>query len=134
MNEGRIRVLLAKMGLDYHNRGVKVIARALRDAGVEVIYTGLFQTPERVAVAAVQEDVDIIGVSIHSGAHLTLIPKLIRLLKEKQIPIPIIVGGIIPQSDVPELQRMGVKAVFGPGTPLQAICDYVQRISEEGRQ
>lgn len=134
MNEGKIRVLLTKMGLDYHNRGVKVIARALRDAGIEVIYTGLFQTPEAVAAAAVQEDVDIIGISIHSGAHLTLIPKVIRLLNEEKGSIPIIVGGIIPESDVPELKRIGVTEVFGPGTRLQTICDYVRQISAERHQ
>jgi len=133
MKEGKIRVLLAKMGLDYHNRGVKVIARALKDAGMEVIYTGLFQTPEAVVAAAVQEDVDIIGISIHSGAHLTLIPKIMSLLNDNKIGIPIIAGGTILESDIPELKRMGVKEVFGPGTRLQTICDYARQISEGRR-
>ena len=122
------RVLTAKVGLDGHDRGVKVVSRALRDAGVEVIYAGLRQTPEMVIEAAIQEDVDAIGISLHSGAHMTLIPRVLELLKERQATdIVVFGGGIIPDDDAAELKKMGVAEIFGPGTPLQAIVDFVNR-------
>jgi methylmalonyl-CoA mutase C-terminal domain/subunit len=117
MNEKHIRVLVAKPGLDGHDRGAKVVARALRDAGMEVIYTGLRQTPEMIAESALQEDVDAVGLSILSGAHLALIPRVIELLKANgQEQVRIFVGGIIPDEDVPRLLDMGVAGVYGPGT------------------
>jgi methylmalonyl-CoA mutase, C-terminal domain len=127
MNQNkRWRVLTAKVGLDGHDRGVKVVSRALRDAGVEVIYAGLRQTPEMVVEAAIQEDVDAIGVSLHSGAHMTLIPRILELLKERDASdIVIFGGGIIPQDDATELKRMGVVEIFGPGSSLQSIIDFV---------
>ncbi len=122
------RVLTCKVGLDGHDRGVKVVSRALRDAGVEVIYAGLRQTPEMVVEAAIQEDVDAIGVSLHSGAHMTLIPRILELLKERKASdIVVFGGGIIPEDDALELKRMGVAEIFGPGTSLQAIVDFVNR-------
>jgi methylmalonyl-CoA mutase C-terminal domain/subunit len=122
----KIRVLTAKVGLDGHDRGIKVVSRALRDAGVEVIYAGLHQTPEMVVEAAIQEDVDGIGISLHSGAHMTLIPKIIKLLKERDAgDIVVFGGGIIPDDDIAELKQMGVVAIFTPGTPLQQIVDFV---------
>jgi len=122
------RVLTAKVGLDGHDRGVKVVSRALRDAGVEVIYAGLRQTPEMVIEAAIQEDVDAIGISLHSGAHMTLIPRVLELLKEREATdIVVFGGGIIPEDDAAELKKMGVVEIFGPGTPLQAIVDFVNR-------
>ena len=122
----KIRVLTAKVGLDGHDRGVKVISRALRDAGIEVIYAGLHQTPEMVVEAALQEDVDGIGLSLHSGAHMTLIPKVLKLLKEKGAnDIVVFAGGIIPAEDIIELKKMGVAEIFTPGTPLQQIIDFV---------
>ena len=121
-----IRVLLAKLGLDGHDRGVKVVARAFRDAGFEVIYTGIKKGPEQVAQAAVQEDVSLIGVSILSGAHNTLIPKLIRALEERNgHDIPVVVGGIIPEDDIPGLKELGVVQVFGPGSNTQDIVEFV---------
>lgn len=123
----KIRVLVAKPGLDGHDRGAKVVARALRDAGMEVIYTGLRQTPEQVVEAALQEDVDCLGLSILSGAHMTLVPKIIQLLKENNAEdILVTVGGIIPDEDIPQLKKLGVAAVFGPGTPTQDIITFVQ--------
>ena len=123
----KIRILTAKVGLDGHDRGVKVISRALRDAGIEVIYTGLHQTPEMVVQAAIQEDVDGIGVSLLSGAHMTLFPEILRLLKERDAAdIVVFGGGIIPESDVAELTRMGVDKVFTPGTSLDEIVRYVR--------
>lgn len=123
----KIRILTAKVGLDGHDRGVKVISRALRDAGIEVIYTGLHQTPEMVVQAAIQEDVDGIGVSLLSGAHMTLFPEILRLLKERDASdIVVFGGGIIPESDVAELTRMGVDKVFTPGTSLDEIVRYVK--------
>lgn len=122
-----VRVLVAKPGLDGHDRGAKVVARALRDAGIEVIYTGLRQTPEQVVDAAVQEDVDVLGLSILSGAHNTIVPKILNGLKEQGADdIVVLVGGIIPAEDAEKLQAMGVQGVFGPGSPLQDIVDFVR--------
>jgi methylmalonyl-CoA mutase, C-terminal domain len=122
----KIRVVIAKPGLDGHDRGAKVIARALRDAGMEVIYTGLRQTPEQIAAAALQEDADVIGLSILSGAHNHIAPKLMSLLHEKGMDdVLVLVGGIIPDVDVPRLHELGVKGVFLPGTPMQAIIDFI---------
>jgi len=127
MPEKRIRVLIAKPGLDGHDRGAKVIARALRDAGMEVIYTGLRQTPEMIAEAALQEDVDVIGLSILSGAHMALVPKVIELVRANgQTDVEIFVGGIIPEQDVPELIACGVKAVYGPGTPTSKVIEDIR--------
>ena len=121
-----LRIVLAKVGLDGHDRGVKVIARALRDAGYEVIYTGLRQTPEMVVDAALQEDAQVIGLSIHSGAHMTLFPAVVQELKRrKATDIVVFGGGIIPDDDIVELKKLGVVAVFTPGTPLQTIVDFV---------
>jgi methylmalonyl-CoA mutase C-terminal domain/subunit len=120
----KLRVLIAKPGLDGHDRGAKVIARALRDAGIEVIYTGLRQTPEMIAEAALQEDVDAIGLSILSGAHMALVPKILTLIKEQgQTKLPVLVGGIIPDEDVPRLREVGVSGVFGPGTNTNRVIE-----------
>jgi len=122
-----LRILVAKPGLDGHDRGAKIIARALRDAGFEVIYTGLHQTPEMIAEAAVQEDVDAIGLSILSGAHMTLFPAVIDLLKEKGVDdVVIFGGGIVPAEDMPELKRHGVRAIFTPGATTQEIIEWVR--------
>ena len=122
----KLRVIIAKPGLDGHDRGAKVIARALRDAGMEVIYTGLRQTPEQIAAAALQEDADVIGLSILSGAHMHVCPRLMELLKEKGLDdVLVLVGGIIPDVDIPRLREMGVKGIFLPGSPMQAIIDYI---------
>ncbi len=121
-----IRVLVAKPGLDGHDRGAKIIARALRDAGMEVIYTGIRQTPEMIAEASVQEDVDVVGLSILSGAHLELIPLVVEGLEERgKGDAIIVVGGIIPEEDYPKLQKQGIQGVFGPGTSTQAIVDFI---------
>ena len=121
-----IRVLVAKVGLDGHDRGAKVIATALRDAGMEVIYTGLRQTPEMVVTAALQEDVDAIGISILSGAHMTVFPKILQLLKEKKMNDVLLTGGgIIPEDDMKKLNEMGVGKLFAPGTPTSAISNYI---------
>ena len=118
----KLRILIAKPGLDGHDRGAKVIARSLRDAGMEVIYTGLRQTPEMIADAALQEDVDAIGLSILSGAHLALVPRILEILKAQGMAqLPVLIGGIIPDDDVPTLKAMGVAAVFGPGANTEAI-------------
>jgi methylmalonyl-CoA mutase C-terminal domain/subunit len=123
----KIRVLIAKPGLDGHDRGAKVICRALRDAGMEVIYTGLRRTPEEIVSAAIQEDVDLIGLSILSGAHPIIFPKIIRLLKKNQAEdIPVIAGGIIPEKDIPRMKRVGIQEIFLPGTPTQAIIDWIR--------
>ncbi|MBM3431384.1 MAG: cobalamin B12-binding domain-containing protein [Bacteroidetes bacterium] len=129
-----IRVLVAKVGLDGHDRGAKVIATALRDAGMEVIYTGLRQTPEMVVNAALQEDVDAIGISILSGAHMTVFPKLIGLLHKKGLTDVLVTGGgIIPEADMKRLQEMGVGKLFAPGSPMQEIVAYIQQWVNENR-
>jgi methylmalonyl-CoA mutase C-terminal domain/subunit len=125
----KIRVLIAKPGLDGHDRGAKVIARALRDAGMEVIYTGLRQTPEMIVTAALQEDVDAVGLSILSGAHMTLVPRVLELLKANgQGELCVFVGGIIPDEDARQLRNMGIKAVYGPGTPTSQVIADLQQI------
>lgn len=122
----KIRVLIAKPGLDSHDRGAKVVARALRDAGMEVIYTGLRQTPEQIAETALQEDVDMVGLSILSGAHRALFPRIMELLKQKGLTdVVVFAGGIIPEEDIPEIKKLGVREVFGPGTPTNMIIKYV---------
>ena len=121
-----IRVLVAKVGLDGHDRGIKVVARTLRDAGMEVIYTGLFQTPETVATAAVDEDVDVVGLSMLSGAHMTLAPLVVDALRERDCSAPVVVGGIIPNSDVEELKRAGIEAVLGPGATADEVVSVVR--------
>lgn len=127
MEERRIRVLVAKPGLDGHDRGAKVVARALRDAGMEVIYTGLRQTPEMIVEAALHEDVDVIGLSILSGAHMALSPRIVELMRENDMSdVPIFIGGIVPTEDVPALQEMGVTGVFGPGTSTEEIVGAIR--------
>lgn len=122
----KIRVVIAKPGLDGHDRGAKVIARAMRDAGMEVIYTGLRQTPEQIVSAALQEDADVIGLSILSGAHMHICPRVMALLKEKGLDdVQVVVGGIIPDVDVPKLNAMGIRGIFIPGTPMQAIVEFI---------
>ena len=126
-SERRIRVIVAKPGLDGHDRGAKVIARALRDAGMEVIYTGLRQTPEQIANAALQEDADVIGLSILSGAHTTIVPKLMALLKEQHMEdVLVVLGGIIPDADVPQMKALGVAEVFQPGSSLESIVEFIR--------
>ncbi len=126
MPDRKLRVLIAKPGLDGHDRGAKVVARALRDAGMEVIYTGLRQTPDQIVAAALQEDADVIGLSILSGAHNHVAPKLMQLLAEKRLDdVLVVIGGIIPDVDVPKLKEMGIKGVFPPGTPMQEIIDFI---------
>lgn len=127
MTDRRIRVLVAKPGLDGHDRGAKIVARALRDAGMEVIYTGLRQTPEQIATAALQEDVDAIGISILSGAHNTVVPKICDLLRaQQQDDVLVVVGGIVPDEDIPGLKRAGVAAVFQPGASTQEIVEFIR--------
>ena len=127
MAETKHRIIVAKPGLDGHDRGAKVVARALRDAGFEVIYTGLRQTPEMVVDAAIQEDAQVIGLSLHSGAHMTLIPAVVDELKKKGAEdIMVFGGGIIPEEDIIELKRLGVAEIFPPGSPLQAIVDFLR--------
>lgn len=129
----RLRILIAKPGLDGHDRGAKVVARALRDAGMEVIYTGLRQTPEMIVEAALQEDVDAIGLSILSGAHMTLVPRVVEGLREADLDrVQVFVGGIVPDEDVAALKELGVRAVFGPGTSTQIIADTILRRLSEG--
>lgn len=133
--ERKIKVLIAKIGLDGHDRGTKIVARALRDAGIEVVYTGLHQTPEMIANAAIQEDVDIVGLSIHSGAHMTLFPKVVSLLKEQgNSRIQLIAGGIIPDEDIQELLKIGFKHIFTPGTSTQDIIAEIHKITSEMEQ
>ena len=128
----RIRVVIAKPGLDGHDRGAKVIARALRDAGMEVIYTGLRQTPEQIVAAALQEDADVIGLSILSGAHMHICPKVMDLLRSQGLDdVQVVVGGIIPDVDIPRLNAMGISGIFLPGTPMQQIVDFIQRHARE---
>jgi methylmalonyl-CoA mutase C-terminal domain/subunit len=125
---GRARILVAKPGLDGHDRGIKIVARALRDAGVEVIYTGLHQTPAQIASAAIQEDVDAVGLSCLSGAHMTLFPRVVELLREQGgEDIIVFGGGIIPDADVPKLKQAGIAEIFTPGTPTGAIVEWVRR-------
>lgn len=127
MTDRKIRVLVAKPGLDGHDRGAKVVARALRDAGMEVIYTGIRQTPEMIAEAALQEDVDVVGLSILSGAHMALCPRVVELLRQEGMDdVVVLVGGIIPDDDVEPLQKLGVKGVFGPGTSTQDIIEFIR--------
>ena len=127
MAERKIRVVVAKPGLDGHDRGAKIIARALRDAGMEVIYTGLHQTPEQIVETALQEDADAVGLSILSGAHMTLVPRIIELLREQQADdVVVTVGGTIPADDIPELKELGVAEVFTPGAPTQEIVDFIR--------
>lgn len=128
MTERKIRVLIAKPGLDGHDRGAKVVARALRDAGFEVIYTGLRQTPEQIVAAAIQEDVDAIGLSILSGAHNVLFPEIMRLLKEEGAEdVVVFAGGIIPEQDIPKLKEIGIREIFLPGTPTAAAVDAIRQ-------
>ena len=123
----KIRVVVAKPGLDGHDRGAKIIARALRDAGMEVIYTGLHQTPEQIVETVLQEDADAVGLSILSGAHMTLVPRVVDLLKEQQAEdVVVTVGGTIPADDIPELKQLGVAEVFTPGAPTQDIVDFIR--------
>jgi methylmalonyl-CoA mutase C-terminal domain/subunit len=123
----KIRVVIAKPGLDGHDRGAKIIARALRDAGMEVIYTGLHQTPEQIAETVIQEDADAVGLSILSGAHMTLVPRVVKLLEEKQAgDVIVIVGGTIPGDDIPELKKLGVAQVYTPGAPTAEIVEFLQ--------
>lgn len=125
----KIRVIMAKPGLDGHDRGAKVVARALRDAGMEVVYTGLRQTPEMIAEAALQEDVHVIGLSILSGAHMAIVPRLFELLRENgQDNVKVFVGGIIPDEDVPKLEEMGVDGIYGPGTSTQDIVQDIKSL------
>ena len=127
MSDRPIKVLIAKPGLDGHDRGAKVLARGLRDEGFEVVYTGLRQTPEMVVTAALQEDVDVVGLSILSGAHMTLLPKITRLLHEAGLDdVLVTAGGIIPENDVPALKDAGVAAVFGPGTTISQVADFLR--------
>ncbi len=130
----KIRVLIAKPGLDSHDRGAKIVARALRDAGMEIIYTGLRQTAEQIVETALQEDVDVIGLSILSGAHTTLFPRIMTLLKKKDLDdILVFAGGIIPQEDVPAMKKLGIKEVFGPGTPTSALVEFVSKNAPKRR-
>ena len=130
----KIRVVVAKPGLDGHDRGAKIIARALRDAGMEVIYTGLHQTPEQIVETVLQEDADAVGLSILSGAHMTLVPRILDLLKEQEATeISVILGGTIPNQDIPELKELGVAEIFTPGAPTQAIVDFIRdNVGERG--
>jgi methylmalonyl-CoA mutase C-terminal domain/subunit len=124
----KIRVVIAKPGLDGHDRGARVIARALRDAGMEVIYTGLRQTPEQIVAAALQEDADVIGLSILSGAHMHICPRIMALLEERGLrDVLVVVGGIIPDVDIPKLNEMGVRGIFLPGTPMQDIVEFIRK-------
>jgi methylmalonyl-CoA mutase, C-terminal domain len=128
----KIRIVVAKPGLDGHDRGAKIIARALRDAGMEVIYTGLHQTPEQIAETAIQEDADAVGLSILSGAHMTLVPRVVELLSDQGADdVVVTVGGTIPADDIPELKKLGVAEVFTPGAPTDAIVDFVQKAVDD---
>ena len=128
MIDKKIRVLVAKPGLDSHDRGAKVVARALRDSGMEVIYTGLRQTPEQIVETVLQEDVNVLGLSILSGAHMTLFPKIMKLMEEKDLKdVLVFAGGIIPEEDVSPLKKIGIKEIFGPGTPTDKVIDFVKK-------
>jgi methylmalonyl-CoA mutase cobalamin-binding domain/chain len=128
-----VRVLLAKVGLDGHDRGIKVVARGLRDAGLHVIYSGLLQTPEAAVRTAADEDADWLGLSLLSGAHMTLVPRVLQLMKEAGLDhVGLLVGGIVPEADVPRLLEMGVARVFGPGTPIQEIVDFLKQPQASG--
>ena len=126
-----VRVLVAKVGLDGHDRGIKVVARLLRDAGMEVVYTGLFQTPDTVAIAAIQEDVDVVGLSMLSGAHLTLAPLVVDALRSRGSEIPVIVGGIVPNNDLDDMRAAGIAAVFGPGASADRMVSEINRVIDE---
>jgi len=136
MAERRIRVLVAKPGLDGHDRGAKVVARALRDAGMEVVYTGLRQTPDMIAEAALQEDVDVVGLSILSGAHMTLVPRVLECLKRLELhDVIVVVGGVVPNDEAEALLQQGVKGVFGPGSSTQDVTHFVQQaVLERGER
>src|SRR5687768_1509345 len=128
----KTRVVIAKPGLDGHDRGAKIIARALRDAGMEVIYTGLRQTPEQIVRAALQEDADVIGLSILSGAHMHICPRVMELLRQEGLTdVLVVVGGIIPDVDIPKLNELGIRGIFLPGTPMQEIVDFIARNTRE---
>ena len=129
----KIRVIIAKLGLDGHNRGVRVICAGLRDKGFEVIYTGIRQTAKNIAWAALQEDVDVVGLSILSGAHMELFPVIMETLKEKGVKAIVIAGGIIPEEDIPALKEMGVEAVFGPGSSTQEIAEHIKHAAVKGK-
>ena len=132
MNNRKIRVLIGKPGLDGHDRGVKVVARGLRDAGMEVTYLGIRLTPEQIAEAAIQEDVDVVGISCLSGAHMVLFPKIVRLVRQKgDSDILVIGGGIIPEKDIPKLKEAGIAQIFGPGTPLEDIVKFIKTTLEK---
>lgn len=134
IQEKKIRVLVAKPGLDSHDRGAKVVARALRDAGMEVIYTGLRQTPEQIVETVLQEDVDVLGLSILSGAHMTLFPKIVKLMKQKGLDdVLVFAGGIIPEEDILSLKHLGIKEIFGPGTPTETVVRFVKEHVEKSR-
>jgi methylmalonyl-CoA mutase C-terminal domain/subunit len=131
-DEKKIRVLVAKPGLDGHDRGAKVVARALRDYGMEVIYTGIRQTPEMIAQSALQEDVDVVGLSILSGAHIELFPLIMEQLKKRKMDrVMVIAGGIIPEEDHPALNKIGIKGIFGPGTPTKDIAEFIRKAVAE---
>jgi len=133
MSDKKIRVLVAKPGLDGHDRGAKVVARALRDSGMEVIYTGLRQTPEQIVAAALQEDADVVGLSILSGAHMHVCPRIVELLREKGLDdVLVVVGGIIPDVDIPKLKQAGIAGVFLPGTAMQDIIDFINASARPG--
>ena len=128
MTERKIRVLIAKPGLDGHDRGAKVVARALRDAGMEVIYTGIRQTPEMIAEAALQEDVDVVGLSVLSGAHMSLCPRIVEQLRVQGLgDVPVLLGGIVPEEDIADLEAIGIRAVFGPGANTQDIVSFIRQ-------
>ncbi|MBN1965627.1 MAG: cobalamin B12-binding domain-containing protein [Anaerolineae bacterium] len=135
MTERKLRVLIAKPGLDGHDRGAKVIARALRDAGMEVIYTGLRQTPEMIAEAALQEDVDVVGLSILSGAHMALAPRILKLLHESDLDdVKVVIGGIIPDEDVEPLRALGIAGIYGPGTNMEQIVADIRRFTSSSEE
>jgi len=132
--EKRIKVIVAKLGLDGHDRGAKVIARALKDAGMEVVYTGLRQTPEQIVKTAIQEDADVIGISILSGAHLELIPKVVEIMRKNNLnDVGLVVGGVIPPEDIPKLKNLGVDDVFLPGSSLKEVAEKVRQVAEKKR-